>query len=65
MGLVSEDNATHKFKVEDYVYCFDEEIGHIPCRVKEVKDNILILSDGFEIFEANASDCELQSESDD
>ena len=63
MGLVSDDNKpVHTFKVEDYVYCFDEEIGSIPCVVEEVKGNILILSDGFETFEANASNCKLQSE---
>lgn len=63
MGLVSDNNtSTHTFKVEDYVYCYDEEIGNIPCKVKEVKGNILVLSDGFESFEANVSNCELQSE---
>lgn len=63
MGLISDDNiSTHTFKVEDYVYCYDEEIGNIPCIVKEVKGNFLILSDGFETFEANASNCKLQSE---
>ncbi|AXH16480.1 hypothetical protein CP985_14115 [Malaciobacter mytili LMG 24559] len=30
MGLVADNNTpTHTFKAKDYVYCFDEEIGHI------------------------------------
>lgn len=53
---------SHTFSVNDYVYYQDEQLNTIPCVIKEVRGEILILSDGHSIYEVEADMCKFQNE---
>ncbi len=62
--MKNKKSIAYRFKVGNRVYFNDEELGSIPCKVLEVKEDILVLVNGYDKpFEAKVSDCEPQDDS--
>ncbi|RXI44508.1 hypothetical protein CRU99_05015 [Malaciobacter mytili] len=54
---------SYNLKIGSRVYFNDEELGSMPCEVLEVKGDILVLNNGYDVpFEAKISDCETQDD---
>lgn len=61
--MKNKNSIVYHFKVGSRVYFNGEEIGSIPCKVLEVKEDILVLDNGYDKpFEAKVSDCEPQDD---